>query len=452
MCTISARHSVPDRPSRLWMATGLLLAAATLTARGDEWTQWRGTDGSGHAPLANDLPVTWSETENVAWKTPLPGRGWSSPVVSGDRIWMTTALEREASPEEKAKRLEGVKNAKTLGVVASLSLRALCVDRTTGKLLHDVELLEVDTPQPIHSLNSYASPSPILADGRLYCHFGDYGTACVDTVTAEVVWANRELRLEHVNGPGSTPVLWRNLLIVHCDGSDTQSIAALDTASGRLAWRTPRSGTMRDDPDLKKAYGTPLLLQLGGKHVLVSPAADWLYAYDPANGSELWKAEYGVLGFSVVPKPVFAHGLVFTSTSFMSPEILAWKLDGAGGPPTIAWREKRAAPNMPSLLVAGDELYTVSDKGVAACYDARTGEPRWTERLGGNFSSSPVFADGRIYVGNRNGDTFVLRPGKTYELLATNHLDGQIMATPVPLGRAIYLRTDQAIYRIEKPR
>jgi outer membrane protein assembly factor BamB len=429
-----------------------LAAFACVSLRADEWPAWRGPDGSGHAADAHDLPIMWSETENIAWKTPLPGRGWSSPVIAGDRIWMTTAIERQATAEERAKRLEGVKNPGPLAVVISASLRAICVDRTTGRLLHDVELFAVDEPQPIHSLNSYASPSPVLADGRLYCHFGDHGTACVDTATAKVVWANRELRLDHVNGPGSTPIVWGNLLVVHCDGSDTQSIAALDTATGKLAWKTPRSGTLRDDPDLKKAYGTPLSLTLDGRELLVSPAADWLYAYDPATGRELWKASYGVLGFSIVPKPVAAHGLVFTSTSFMQPEILAWKLASTDSPPSIAWRQKRGAPTMSSLLVVGDELYAVSDRGVASCFDARTGEPRWTERLGGNFSSSPVFADGRIYVANREGETFVLQPGRSYEMLAKNVLEGQIMATPVPLGRAIYLRTDRAIYRIEKRR
>ena len=434
---------------RLYLVLAIL---AGVPLRADEWPAWRGPDGSGHAADARDLPVTWSESENIAWKTPLPGRGWSSPVIADGRIWMTTAIERSVSDEERAKRLEDVENAGSPGVGRGLSMRALCVDVATGRLLHDIELLAVDDPQPINSLNSYASPSPVLAAGRLYCHFGDHGTACVDTASAKVVWANRELRLNHVNGPGSTPILQGDLLVVHCDGSDTQSIAALDTATGKVAWKTPRSGKLREDPDLKKAYATPLLIELDGQGLLVSPAADWLYGYDPKTGRELWRADYQVLGYSVVPKPVAAHGLVFMSTSFNTPEIVAWKLAGHDSPPSIAWREKRGAPSMPSLLVVGDELYAVSDRGIASCFDARTGESRWTQRLGGNFSSSPVFADGRIYMSNQAGDTFVLRPGRTFELLATNRLDGQIMATPVPLDRAIYLRNERAIYRIEKPR
>jgi sugar lactone lactonase YvrE/outer membrane protein assembly factor BamB/enterochelin esterase-like enzyme len=431
------------------VALGALVAAVAAAA--DPWPQWRGPAGQGHAEAAHDLPVTWSETENVRWKAPLPGRGWSSPVVGGGLAWMTTAVEAPVTEEQRKRRLEGNTGNQPLDVAGGLSLRALGVDLETGRLVHDVELLAVADPQPIHALNSYASPSPVLADGRLFCHFGDFGTACLDTRSARVVWANRALRLNHENGPGSTPVLWRDKLIVHADGSDTQAIAALDAATGDVAWKTPRSGKLRDDPQSKKAYGTPLVLPLGGRDVVVSPAADWLYGYDPATGRELWKIPYGDLGFSIVPRPVFAHGLLFMSTSFMQPELLAVRLVDGTTVPEIAWREKKGAPTMPSPLVVGDELTMVSEKGIATCLDARTGRHLWSERLGGNFSSSPLFADGRIYVGNREGATFVLRPGKTYELLATNQLDGGIFATPAAVGRAVYLRTEKALYRLEKP-
>jgi sugar lactone lactonase YvrE/outer membrane protein assembly factor BamB len=431
------------------------IAISVGSAAAAEWPQWRGPDGQGHAVAAHDLPITWSETENIVWKTPLPGRGWSSPVIDGRQIWMTTAIEADVTPDERKKRLEGNTGTQPLNVSGPVSLHAVCVDRDSGKLLHDIELMVVADPQPIHALNSYASPSPILAAGRLYCHFGDFGTACVDTREAKVVWKNRDQRLNHENGPGSTPLLWKDKLIFHCDGSDTQSIVALDAATGAVAWKTARSGELRSDPQLKKAYGTPLVLtlgreELGGRDVLVSPAADWLYGYDPVTGKELWKMSYGVLGFSIVPRPVTAHGLLYLSTSFMQPELLAVKLGDALTAPTIAWREKKGAPNMPSPLVVGDELYMVSDKGVATCLDAKTGDAVWAERLGGNFSSSPLYADGRMYVGNRDGQTFVIKPGRTFTLEATNQLEGQIMATPAALDRAIYLRTDKALYRIEK--
>jgi outer membrane protein assembly factor BamB len=436
------------------VATVSSLAACWLwcslaAAAGAAWPQWRGPDGQGHA-TASDLPVTWSETDNVAWKTPLPGRGWSSPVVDADHVWLTTAVDREASAEERARRLEGRTDRQPVAVSNAVTMRALAVDRRTGRLVHEIELFTVTDPQPVHATNSYASPSPVLADGRLICHFGDYGTACVDTATAKVVWTNRELRLNHENGPGSSPVVWHDLVIVHCDGSDVQFIAALDAATGRIAWKTPRSGKLHEKTDFKKAYGTPLVISVGGRDVLASPGADWLYGYDPATGRELWKLPYGELGFSIVPRPVVARGLLFMSTSFMQPQLLAVRIGDGSAAPEIAWREKKGVPSIPSPLVVGDELYLVSDKGIASCLDALTGSVRWSERLGGNFSSSPLFADGRIYVGNRDGETFVIEPGGEFRLLATNRLDGQIYATPAAVDREIYLRTDKAVYRLQK--
>ncbi len=429
-------------------AVGCLLSvvlfgiASSLSAA--DWPQWRGPGGQGHSN-AKDLPLTWSETENIAWRTEIPGRAWSSPVIDGQHIWMTTAVESAASLSEKAQKLKDNFAGQPLSIVGKVSLRAVCIDRASGKLLHDVELLVAESPDPVHQLNSFASPSPILEDGRLYAHFGTNGTACLDTTTQKVLWTNRELKLKHENGAGSTPVLWGELLIVHCDGSDTQSIAALSKLDGKVAWRTNRSGEMNPDPQLKKAYGTPLITKVGGREAVLSPAADWLYAYEPETGRELWKLNYGGLGFSIVPRPVVGHGMIFFCTSFMKPEILAVTLDDK---PKIAWRFGKQAPNMPSPLLVGDELYIVADKGVATCLDAKTGQANWTERLGGNFCSSPLFADGRILIGNREGQTFVIAPGKTYKLLATNLLNGEIMATPAAVDSDLIVRTDRALYRI----
>jgi len=446
---IGQERSTGRAPAALAMLMWAALSAGPALPA-DVWPQWRGPEGQGHAPAARNLPLAWSETENIVWKTPLPGRGWSSPVLDDKHVWMTTAVETEATAEQLAERLAKNTGNQPLSVSGPVRMHALCVDRDSGRLVHDIELFTVDAPQPVHKLNSYASPSPVLVGTRLFCHFGDYGTACVDTAAARVAWTSRELRLNHENGPGSTPLAWKDRLVIHCDGSDVQSIAALDQATGRIAWKTDRSGELRADPQLKKAYGTPLVLPIGGRDVLVSPAADWLYGYDPATGKELWRVNYGVLGFSIVPKPVTAHGLLFMSTSFMQPELLAVKIGSGEASPEIVWREKKGAPTMSSPLVVGDELYMVSDKGVATCLDAQAGVAVWAERLGGNFSSSPLFADGHIYVGNRDGATFVIRPGRTFELLATNQLDGQIFATPAAVDAALYLRTDKALYRIEK--
>jgi outer membrane protein assembly factor BamB len=224
----------------------------SLSAVDAEWPQFRGPAGQGHAD-ASGLPNRWTEQENIVWKAALPGRGWSSPVIAGNEIWLTTAVESPATEEEKARRLEGNTNSQPLLVSGRLSLRAVCVDRRSGKVRHDVELLEEPSPQPTHAMNSFASPTPVLEDSKLYCHFGTHGTACLDTATQKIVWTNRELPLQHENGPGSSPVLAGDRLVIHCDGSDVQYIVALDKRTGRIAWKTPRSGKMNENPQLKKA-------------------------------------------------------------------------------------------------------------------------------------------------------------------------------------------------------
>ena len=437
------------------IVTVALLSAVSMSGRAaaevlPSWSQWRGPAGQGHAPAAKDLPLAWSESENVAWKTPVEGKGWSSPVLERDRLWLTTAVETPLSETEKAQRLANVENSSSLQVSGPVSLRAVCLDATSGKVLHDIELFRQSQPDPIHSLNSYASPSPILDGGRLYCHFGTNGTAAVDAATGAILWKHSLQTIKHENGAGGTPVLFENRLIFDCDGSDQQYIVALDTATGEVAWKTERSGERNPEPQLKKAYGSPIVTEVDGRAVLLSTGADWLYAYDPTDGRELWKQAYGVLGFSIVPRPIVGHGMAFISTSFMQPELLAVKLPIGDALPEIAWRVKKSVPNIPSPILVGDEIVMVSDKGVATCLDADSGDVRFSERLGGNFCSSPLYADGRIWVGNREGQTFVLTPGKEFHVEATNQLDGEIMATPIAVGPALFLRTDKAVYRIEK--
>jgi outer membrane protein assembly factor BamB len=424
-----------------------LLPGVLLSADVADWPQFRGPDGQGHA-TARDLPTTWSEQENVTWKCLLPGRGWSSPVISGNEIWLTTAIDSPISEAEKAERLKGSTNNQPLVVSGKLSLRALCVDRTSGALRHNGELIVETHPQATHATNSFASPTPVIEGGKLYCHFGAYGTACLDTASGKVLWTNRELVVQHENGPGSSPVLWRDVLIFHCDGSDSQFIAALDKQTGKVRWKTERTGAMNANPQLKKCYGTPLVVEVAGQSLLLSPAADWLYAYDPGSGRELWKLPYEKLGFSIAPRPIAGNGMIYMCTSFMQSELLAVALDK--GAPHIAWRYGRQVPQVPSPLLVGEELYLVSDKGIATCLNAENGQAHWSERLPGNYSASPLFADGRIFFSNREGETTMLEPGKTFRVVGSGKLEGQIMASPAAVGSAIYLRTDKALYRLER--
>ena len=415
----------------------------------NERPQWRGPDGQGHALDAVNLPIHWSATENVKWHADIPGRGHSSPVISGQQIWLTTALETGISEEEAKKRKVDNTGSQPLTLLSHVSLRAICIDRDSGKILHNIELFALDDPQWVHKLNSYASPTPVLHKGRLYCHFGGLGSASVDTTSGKVLWKNTELVVNHENGPGSTPVVWNNRMIFHMDGSDRQFIAALDTETGQVAWTTERTGELKENPQMRKSYATPLVVKVDGKDQLISPAADWLYAYDPATGRELWKFQYGKLGFSNVPRPVFGQGMLFLSTGFGKTELVALKLNGEESPEEV-WRFTKAVPKMPSPILVGEQLYFISDNAIISCLEAKSGKVLWQERLKGDYSSSPLFADGHLYFFSRDGKIKVIDPGAKYQPVAENDMGSPIMASPAAVGNAIYLRAESGLFRIQK--
>lgn len=429
------------------------LLAVLLSAQGAnapvDWPEWRGPNAQGHA-TAKGLPDTWSETRNIAWRTELPGRGWSTPVMNADQIWLSTAIETSATPEEVARRTKVNTADQPLTVLSKVELKALCVDRRTGKLLRDIPLITVQEPQWVHELNSYASPSPVLEPGRAYFHFGTFGTFCLDVASGGVVWANTNLHIMHENGPGSSPVIAGDLLLFHLDGSDSQSIAALDKKTGGLVWRTNRSGKMNDHPQLKKSYATPTLTRWAGKPAVLSQGADWIYAYDPASGHELWKVPYGSLGFSLSSRAVLGDGRVYFATGYSRSEIQAVQFGTADAAPSTVWKYAKGAPTMSSLLLVGNELYFVSDSGgMLTCLDARDGHEHYRERLGGSHSASPLIVDGKILLCSREGETCVVAPGTTFKLIARNRLPGKLMASPIASGEALYLRTDTALYRIQ---
>lgn len=426
----------------------LPLFLLTCLATAADWPEWRGQDGQGQS-TAKGLPATWSETSGVVWKSELPGRGHSTPVLVGDQIWLTTAIEKAATEAEAKARLATNTGDQPLTVLASVSIRALCVDKATGKVLHDIELLNVKDPQWAHQLNSYASPSPILHDGKLYASHGSFGTACLDTATQKILWKNEELHVMHENGPGSTPVLHGDRLIVHFDGSDAQFIAAFDTATGKVAWKTDRSGKMDPRPQQKKAYGTPLIVTISGQPTVVSPAADWIYGYEPATGKELWKLPYGELGFSMSVRPVADSERIYFSTSFGKSQVIALNYAGVKTP-EIAWRNNKNAPKMCSPVLANGLLFYVDDGGIVSCVDPKTGESLYKERIGGKYSASPIVADNQIYFASREGVVTIVPASKDFKILAQNTLEGALMASPIAVDGTLYLRTDKALYRIGK--
>jgi outer membrane protein assembly factor BamB len=401
----------------IWMAAGLAQA-------NDNWPQFRGSGGQGHSD-STGLALDWSESQNVAWKTAIDGQGWSSPVVLGSQIWLTTATD------------------------GGHSLHAICIDRKSGKTVHDVEVFRVGELPKIHATNSFASPTPALEPDNVYVHFGTFGTACLDPATGDIRWKNEQLKLDHQVGPGSSPVLYGDLLLLTCDGIDVQYAVALHKTNGQIAWKSPRTGVITKSSSEKKAFVTPLVIQNGGHDEAIMPGAEYCYAYEPLTGRELWQLHYP--GYSNVPRPVFAHGLLYLATGYDDPEFWAIRPGGAGDitPTAVVWKMNKQAPTKPSAVVAGDEIYLLSDAGILSCLDALTGEQHWRHRLPGTFSASPVVADGRIYFCGEDGKTTVIAPGKQYQELASNTLDGRFMASPAVAGSAIFLRTDTHLYRIE---
>lgn len=403
----------------------ILFIAADNRTFAENWPEFRGPTGQGHYN-GKGLPLSWSTTENVAWKQPIPGKGWSSPVIWEGRIYLTSAMPIDGSKDQ--------------------SLKALCLDAADGKLVWQTEVFRQDgakTPG-IHSKNSYASPSPLTDGKRLFVHFGHEGTACLD-LAGNVLWRATEHRYAPVHGNGGTPILVEDKLIFSGDGADKQFVVALDVATGKAIWKTDR----KSESPRKFSFSTPLLIDVNGRPQIVSPASDAVMAYDPKDGAEIWRVKYD--GYSVIPRPVYGHGLVFISTSYNTPNVLAIRPDGRGDVTDshVAWKLLKGAPHTPSPLLVGAELYLVSDRGVASCVDARTGKVHWQERAKDAYSASPFYADGKIYLQSEDGITTVLRAGTKFETLAESKLGERTFASYAVADGAIYLRTETQLYRIQ---
>ncbi len=417
------------RALSFWLVTSVVVASALPGARllGGEWPEFRGPTGQGHL-TAGKLPTEWGPGKNVAWKREIPGLGWSSPIVSGRRIYLTTSVPSEANN--------------------SYSLRALCLEAASGNLVWDQEVIREDgsTSPKIHTKNSHASATPVLHDERLYVHFGHMGTACLN-LDGKIVWKNIAIHYAPVHGNGGSPVVVDGLLVFNCDGGDVHFVVALDCKTGKEVWRTQRN----TDAVKKFSFSTPLVIEVGGQKQLVSAGSNAVCAYQPRTGEEIWRVRYD--GYSVVPRPVFGHGLVYICTGYESPKVLAIRVDGKGDVTAshVAWQLTRAAPHTPSLLLVGDELYLVADKGVASCLDARTGKQHWQERLRGAYSASPLFAGGFVYFQSEDGHGTVVKAGKAYSPVAHNDLQERTLASFAADGNALLVRTERHLYRFAQP-
>ncbi len=411
---------MPQRLTFYFLLSTFYFLCASVSSAQEGWPQFRGPTGQGHS-IERGLPLEWSETTNVVWKTAIRGRGWSSPVIAAGRVWVTTAV-----PEARG-----------------VSLRALAFDVESGREVTNVEVFRLSNANLKNPKNSHASPTPIVEGDRVYLHFGGDGTAAIDATSGAIVW-KAQFPYASQHGAGGSPVLYKDFLIFSGDGHYEAWVMALDKHTGKVRWKTERR------KPFDQAYTTPLVISVGGRDEVVSVGAYRAAAYDPATGREIWMVRYED-GFSNVPRPVFGHGLLYIATGFQEPALLAVRADGKGDVTEthIAWSMTRGAPYTPSPLLVGDELYIVSDIGVATCVDAKTGKLHWQQRIGGNHSASPIFADGHIYFLSEEGVATVISPGKTYQKLATSELDGATLASIGVAGGAFFIRTLTHLYKIE---
>jgi outer membrane protein assembly factor BamB len=437
---------------RIAVSLVILILQFTSARGGDNWPQFCGPEGNG-ASDARGLPLRWSETENIKWKTSIHGRGWSSPVIWGNQVWLTTATE------------DGKDQF------------AVCIDRETGKVLHDVPLFHNDKPAPIAPMNSYASPTPVIEEGRVYLNFGTFGTACVDTASGKILWSRSDIHCEHSVGPGSSPVLAGDVLVIPMDGRDVQYVIGLDKKTGDTVWKTMRSTDFGDRGDeFRKAFCTPVVIDFGGRRQVVCVGAVESMSYDPATGKELWKVRHEKDSYSNTSRPLFCFDTVLINTG-ASQQIWAVRPDGSGdvSKTHVKWKlDRKTVPFMPSPTIVGDLIYLVFDGGIISCVEAKTGKIVWQKRVGGSYEASPIAAEGRVYffsdkcapakkstaddkaagkdeeLVSDEGYATVIAAGRQYKELAVNKLDQGFLASPAVAGKALYLRSKTHLYRIEQ--
>lgn len=415
------------------LITVLLLSGKNLVAQEQNWTHFRGSNLNAISESTNP-PTTWSETNNIRWKSDLPGKGWSSPVVLDNQIWLTTATE-------DGKKMNGV-----------------CLDFNTGKILFNVLLFTPDSIQGKHSINTYATPTPCIEKGFVYLHFGTFGTACVSTTDGKIIWKRTDLNCNHVQGPGSSPIIYKNLLILHLEGVDIQYIVALDKRTGKTVWKTDRPADVYKPlaPIGKKAYITPLIINVKGKDMLISNGSAICQALDPETGKEIWHVFQGT--DSTIAMPIYENGLVYFIPGFVdSPsgekytELIAVNPDGQGdiAKSNVVWRRKIPVLQLLTPLLKNGLIYMVDTQNNLLCLDAKTGEVIYSQKMKNKHYASPVFANGLIYFTSGKGETAILKEGRKLEIVAENKLPGEVFATPAILRDQILLRTDKALYCIQ---
>ncbi|MEJ7593139.1 MAG: PQQ-binding-like beta-propeller repeat protein [Planctomycetaceae bacterium] len=430
---------------RVFVIVLALVGVSTGTVAGSDRLNWPTRSGpafDGHVAEADaqGLPTEWSEepASNIAWNLELEGLGHSSPVIGHGRIWLTSATK-----DGKQQFVD-------------------CIEQSTGKILHHTLLFENPEPESLgNEVNTYASPSCVLEDDALYVHFGTYGTARLNPETMEVVWQRRDINCRHFRGPGSSPVVWKDILILTFDGIDTQFLTALNKHTGESLWRTNRTtdygdldenGKATRDGDLRKAYSTPNVIEINGKAQVVSVGSRAAFSYDVQTGKELWIIRHD--DFNASSPPMFFENHAIINTGSRGSNLLSVRLDDSTrGDVTeshVVWNRDKGNSDLSAPVLIGERIFSILNNGVITCVNARTGEEVWKDRVEGTFTSSPITANGMIYFCNEAGDCCVVKAADTYELVAKNHLADGMRATPSAADGHLFFRTFNYLYAIEK--
>lgn len=438
-------------PTRLYIAILGIVSFASLVAghsglRGAEWPEFRGPAQNGVVAADGGMPTHWDESTNVRWFVPTQGLGWSSPVVTGDRIYYTTAIQSDndfqseglnsssdASPLESQDPLSG-----------SQKLCLECRSAKTGELIFLKTIFEQPSDAPvIHKKNSHASPTPIIAGDKLYLHFGHQGTACTD-LNGSILWTDTTHSYPPVHGNGGSPILVDDKLILTVDSGNDAYTLALDGATGKEIWRTQRDAGSKQE----FSFCTPQLIVINGQKQIVSPGSDIVQSLAPDTGEVIWSLRFK--GYSVIPRPLFHNGLVFLSTGYTAPQVLAIDPTGSGDVTEthLRWTAKAAAPNTPSFVPHGNEIIMISDSGIAAAIDTESGKETWKKRIGGNYSASPTLVGDLLYLQSEEGLGYVYDISDKPREIAKNPLPGRTFASYAVVEGDWLIRAEKGLYRI----
>ena len=403
--------------------TIFLIGSVGTTLDAQDWAVFRGPDGDGVSNYEN-LPVQWAADKNVAWSVTV-AEGWSSPVVSEGQVFLTSAVVQDADAEK-----------------SKYDLIVAAYDLDTGKITWQTKVfVQPETAPRIHQKNSHASPTPIIHDERLYVHFGHQGTACL-TLDGEMVWKTVSVEYKPVHGNGGTPIIVNDTLVFSVDGAATTKVVALSLVDGSPRWTFDRES----NAPRKFSFSTPALIEVNGSQQIVSPGSDVVHGLDAKTGEMIWKVTYD--GYSVIPKPVLYNGLLYVCTSYNTPWIYCIDPSGKGDVTQthVKWSHQKQVPHTPSIIVRDDLIYMVSDRGIGSCLDAQTGKVVWQERIGGNYSASPIYTNGLIYLQSEQGDATVIEASRDFKVVSKNTFGERTLASYGVANGTLLIRTAEKLY------